>query len=69
VVLFDLGYPTAFSKAHEALAQELGIAYNPAGRVVLEQARAGAPVYLANDGHWSPEGSRVVARELAKSLP
>ena len=65
LVLFDLGYPREFSAAVEALAGALEIRYSPAGRVALERARAGDEVYLADDGHWSPLGSQVVARELA----
>jgi hypothetical protein len=65
LVLFDLGYPREFSAAVEALAGALEVRYSPAGRVALERARAGDEVYLADDGHWSPLGSQVVARELA----
>lgn len=67
LVLFDIGYPDAFSAATEALAGEIGAEYSPAGRVALARARAGAPVYLANDGHWTAEGGRIVAEELART--
>jgi hypothetical protein len=68
LVLFDLGYPRGFSRAVEALAGELGAEYSPAGRVALEQALAGRPIYLENDGHWTAEGNDVVAAELARAL-
>jgi hypothetical protein len=67
LVLFDLGYPRGFSRAVEALAVELGVEYSPAGRVALEEALAGRPVYLVDDGHWTAEGNDVVAAELARS--
>jgi hypothetical protein len=66
LVLFDIGYPRAFSAAVEALAHDVGADYSPAGRVVLERAVAGEPMYLRGDGHWTPEGSDIVARELAR---
>jgi hypothetical protein len=65
IVLFDLGYPHAFSHAIEEQARLLEVPYVPAGQAVLSQALAGKPVYLANDGHWTPLGSDLVARELA----
>lgn len=68
VVVFDLGYPRAFSSAVEAMAGETGLRYSPAGRVALDHALRGEAVYLANDGHWTPAGSDLVAAELAKSL-
>jgi hypothetical protein len=68
-VFFDLGYPYAFSQAIERLAGEMGVEYNAAGRVALEHALAGENIYLANDGHWTAAGCRIVAEELAKSLP
>ena len=68
LVLFDLGYPRALSQAVEALAGELRVEYNPAGRVALDRALAGQPVYLVDDGHWTPEGNDIVAAELARSL-
>ena len=66
LVLFDLGYPESHSRAIEALAGELGVAYSRAGRVVLERSRAREAVYLADDGHWSGSGASVVAEELAR---
>jgi hypothetical protein len=69
LVLFDLGYPYAFSTAVEELARALQVGYSPAGRVALERALAGEEVYLADDGHWSPHGNEVVAEELAKAGP
>ncbi len=69
LVVFDLGYPHAFSSAVEGLAGALGVAYSPAGRVALRRALAGEPVYLADDGHWSPLGNEVVAAELAREAP
>jgi hypothetical protein len=68
LVLFDLGYPRGFSQAIEGLATELGVEYNPAGRVALERALAGHSVYLVDDGHWTREGNEIVAAELARSL-
>jgi hypothetical protein len=65
VILFDLGYPRAFSEAVEALARELGAGYSPAGRVVLSRALAGEPMYLANDGHWTAAGCQAIAQILA----
>ena len=69
LVLFDLGYPHAFSAAVEDLAGKLQVAYSPAGRVALQRALAGEEIYLADDGHWSPRGNQVVAEELAKVGP
>ena len=66
LVVLDLGYPFAFSAAVEDLARTLQVDYSPAGRVALERALAGEPVYLADDGHWSPLGNEVVAGELAR---
>jgi hypothetical protein len=68
VIVFDLGYPTAFSAALERLAQELGVTYCDAGRRVLARAQAGESLYLATDGHWSPQGCDAVARELAQAV-
>jgi hypothetical protein len=68
VVLFDLGYPRAFSSRIEAMARELGLRYSPAGRVALDHALRGEEVYLANDGHWTPAGSDLVAAELAEAV-
>ena len=67
VIVFDLGYPVAFSTALERLAQDLGVTYSDAGRRVLARARAGESMYLANDGHWTPTGCDAVARELAQA--
>ena len=67
-VLFDIGYPTAFSVAVEEVAREAGARYSDAGRAVLDAARKGADVYLPRDGHWSPAGSDAVARRLAAEL-
>jgi hypothetical protein len=64
VVVFDLGYPREFSRAVEGVAAELGLAYSPAGRRVLERALAGEDLYLARDGHWNRAGCDTVAREL-----
>jgi hypothetical protein len=69
LVVFDLGIPIAFSKAVEREAARLGIAYDAAGRAAFAEAQRGTPVYLAHDGHWTPDGSRVVARALAEGLP
>jgi hypothetical protein len=69
LVFFGMGYPYAFSQVIENLAEDMGAEFNPAGRVVLERALAGENMYLANDGHWTATGCRVVAAELAKSFP
>jgi hypothetical protein len=66
LVVFDLGYPRAFSEAVEGMAAAVGAKYNAAGRVALERAVAGEPVYLANDGHWSARGTELIARELLR---
>jgi hypothetical protein len=68
LVLFDVGYPTAFSRAVERLAAEVGADYSPAGRLVLQKAYEGRPVYLPDDGHWTREGNDIVARELTRTL-
>ena len=68
LVLFDLGYPREFSQAIEGVAKELEVGYSPAGRVVLGAALRGEPMYLANDGHWTPAGCARVARELSASV-
>ena len=65
VIVFDLGYPLAFSAAVEKAAQEVGAAYCDTGRRVLTRAQAGENMYLARDGHWTPEGSDAIARGLA----
>jgi hypothetical protein len=49
----------------EDLAKQKGILYSPAGRIALKQALQGRPIYLANDGHWTEEGSKVTAAALA----
>ena len=66
LVVFDLGYPAAFTAALEAMAGEAGGRYSDAGRVAATRALAGADVYLRRDGHWSPAGSDIVARALAE---
>ena len=68
VVIFDLGYPAAFSAAMEGLAGEVGARYSDAGRAALRAAQDGADVYLVRDGHWSPTGCDLVARRLAAAL-
>jgi hypothetical protein len=68
LVVFDLGYPTAFSAAVEALAAEVGARYSDAGRAALAAAQGGADLYLARDGHWSPAGCEQVARRLAAAV-
>ena len=69
LVVFDLGYPRAFTEAVEAMSVELGARYSDAGRVALARALAGEPIYLANDGHWSARGSEVIAAELLQRGP
>lgn len=65
LVVFDLGYPAGFTRAVEETAREAGATYSPAGRVALERSLQGEDVYLASDGHWSPRGAAIVARQLA----
>jgi hypothetical protein len=67
LVLFDIGYPRDLSRAVEATARELGARYSAAGLAALGLAFSGVEVYLADDGHWTPEGHAVVARELARA--
>jgi len=69
LVLFDLGYPDALSAAVEAAARELGAGYSGAGRSVVERALRGEPMYLRDDGHWSPEGADAIAAALVDSVP
>lgn len=71
LVVHDIGYPYSFTRAIESIAETRGIAYSPAGRVVLDLALNGEAVYLADDGHWSAQGNRRIAMELwrtARSL-
>jgi hypothetical protein len=68
VVVFDNGYPAAFSAAVEDVAREAGARYSDAGRVVLAAAQGGADLYLARDGHWSPAGCDAVAVRLSAQL-
>lgn len=68
LVLFDIGYPRAFTAAIEGLAREVGAEYDPAGRDALARAVEGRPIYLPDDGHWTPEGNDDVAAELARSV-
>ncbi len=68
LVLYDIGYPRAFTAAIEQVAQDLGALYSPAGRTALARAIEGRPIYLPNDGHWTPEGNDVVAAGLASSV-
>jgi hypothetical protein len=67
LVLFDIGYPQDLSQAVAATGRELGAEYIPAGTTALRLAFSGAEIYLADDGHWSPTGNAVVARELARA--
>lgn len=68
LVLFDIGYPREFSQAIEDAAQGLGAIYSPAGREVYRRAQSGEAVYLANDGHWSPLGCKIIAEELQRTV-
>ena len=68
LVLFDIGYPRAFTRAVEEVAARIGAAYSPAGREVLARAEAGDDVYLVGDGHWTPLGNELMARALAHSM-
>jgi hypothetical protein len=67
LLIFDVGYPRAFSAAVEAAARQVGAEYSPAGRVVLEGALRQRPMYLPGDGHWTSEGNDLVAAELIRS--
>jgi hypothetical protein len=68
LIVFDLGYPTAFSTAIEGLAHSLDATYCDTGRRVLARARAGERMYLARDGNWSPAGCDALARDLAAAV-
>jgi hypothetical protein len=67
LVLFDIGYPRAFTAEVEEIARRIGADYSPAGRTVLARGQAGEEVYLRGDGHWTPLGNEVMARELART--
>lgn len=69
LVVLDMGYPRAYTEAVEKAAAEIGATYSPAGRRILEHALRGEEVYLADDGHWSPLGCDLMARELAAHHP
>lgn len=66
VAVFDLGFPEGFSRAMEAEAHRLGVAYVAAGRTAFSRGLAGEDVYLPEDGHWSPRGCDVIAEELVR---
>ena len=68
LVLFDIGFPRAFSAAVESVAHDLGAEYSPAGRVALQRAYEGRPIFLPGDGHWTPEAGDLVAAELARVI-
>jgi hypothetical protein len=68
LVLFDIGYPRAFTAEVESIAGQIGADYSPAGRVVLARGQGGEDVYLKNDGHWTPLGNDLMARELAGAV-
>jgi hypothetical protein len=65
LVVFDIGYPRAFTQAVQAAAAEIGARYHEAGREVLARAQQGEDVYLIGDGHWSPLGNDRMAEALA----
>jgi hypothetical protein len=66
LIVLDLGIPHAFSTAVETAVKAAGITYSPAGRIAFARAAEGAPVYLPRDGHWTPTGTEIVARELGR---
>lgn len=68
LVFFDVGFPRDLSRAVAATARELGAEYSAAGLAALNLALSGVEMYLADDGHWTPEGNAVVARELAHAV-
>jgi len=68
VVLFDVGYPRDLSQAVQATARQVGAQYSAAGLAALNLALSGVEMYLADDGHWTPAGNAVVARELARAV-
>ena len=68
LVLFDLGYPPRFTATIESLAADVGAGYSDAGRVARTRALAGDDIYLRHDGHWTPAGSEIVARALARAV-
>jgi hypothetical protein len=65
LVVYDLGYPTAFSASVEGEARRLGAIYSDAGRAALDHAMRDEDVYLPADGHWSHRGAGLVAEALA----
>jgi hypothetical protein len=69
LVVFDLGYPHALSRAVEAAALDTGATYDPIGRRVLARALAGEEMYQRDDGHWTPAAAEVIGRALASSFP
>ena len=68
LIVFDLGYPTAFCDATRDYVQSIGAQYSDAGRQVLRAGLDGEHVYLKNDGHWTPLGCRLIAEALAKAI-
>lgn len=66
LVIFDLGYPRAFSSAVEQAATAVGAEYDPAGRVVLQRALAGGPMYLHGDGHWTRAAADLIGAGLTR---
>ncbi len=70
LVLFDLRTWVTRGPSRrrfEGLARDMGVVYNPAGRVALERVLAGEDLYLSEDGHWNAAGARRVAEALAAS--
>jgi hypothetical protein len=67
LVLLDLGYPEAFTRAVEELAHEIGAEYSDAGRRILARAQSGERLYLADDGHWSAAGHDALAALLVST--
>ncbi len=68
MVVFDLGYPRAYSRAVEEAARAIGAAYDPAGQKVLARAVAGDEMYLPGDGHWTRAAADEIARSLAAAV-
>lgn len=66
LILFDLGYPHAFSAAMADWAHRHGVTYNPAGQAILDRVLAGEELYLRKDGHWNADGCRAIAEELSR---
>lgn len=62
---WDLDGP---NKRLAALAAREGIRYLDLTPGLLRAAASGPRLYFAEDGHWTPRGHQLVAREIAREL-